>query len=75
MTKFQMGLTEAQQNDLELLMEDCGCRSLKSLFNTAFSVLNWIIQTRKKGCKVGFMNRKGNFVELDIKGFPPVRNH
>lgn len=61
--KYEFALT---QDRVETLMEDCGFRSMKQLFNRALDIMDWIKKKKKEGCRVGCIDLDGNFTELQI---------
>jgi hypothetical protein len=72
---LQLELPEAQVQQLEALMEECGIETKKELFNTALTLLRWTISERKKGRIIAAVDEQNmKYKELDIPAFAVIQS-
>ena len=65
MVRIQLELPEDKVRELNELMEEAAITTRKDLFNTALSLLDWVVSERKQGRIITSLDEEsGNYKEL-----------
>jgi hypothetical protein len=74
--KIQIDFAEGQIEEMNKIMAQCGISTRKELFNTAFSLLRWMVQETSNGNEIASVNKNAEVYRVLVMNiFQAIREN